>query len=103
MSSIEQSTSRFYTQAEVSGEDQQWLDGTAERLVRVRFRTIDVTDAGESEGLTEWVTFTLNGLEHLSVQLAAAVETIRRWQPGQDPEAVGANLGIAARNVRAYR
>ena len=92
--------SRYYTQAEVSGQDQAWLDGTSDRLVRVRFRTIDVSDAGEAEGETEWVTFTLTGLEHLSVQLATAVETIRRWTPGQQPEVLGSHLGVAARNVK---
>lgn len=93
--------SRFYTQAEVSGEDKAWPDGTKDRLVKVRFRTLNVDDAGESEGLTEWVTFTLTGLDHLSTQLAAAVETIRRWTPGDQPEPLGINLGVTAHNIRS--
>jgi hypothetical protein len=101
MTTGDQQISHFYTQAEVSGEDQTWLDGTKDRLVKVRFRTLNVDDAGESEGHTEWVTFTLTGLDHLSTQLAAAVETIRRWTPGEQPEPLGINLGVTARNVRS--
>ncbi len=93
--------SRFYTQAEVSGEDKTWLDGTTDRLVKVRFRTLNVAEDGENEGHTEWVTFTLSGLDHLSTQLAAAVETIRRWTPGEQPEPLGINLGVTAHNIRS--
>ena len=92
--------SRYYTQAVVVGRDQDWLDGTRDRLINVKFRTLDVSEAGESEGETEWVTFTLHGLEHLSMQLAAAVETVRRWTPGEDPQVLGSNLGMTAQNVK---
>ncbi len=90
---------RIYTQAEVTGEDKQWLDGTSDRLVHLRFRTLDLTDGGDTESVTDWVTFTLPALEHLSVQLAAAVETIRRWTPGTAPDTVGLNLNMTARSL----
>lgn len=93
--------SHFYTQAEVSGEDKAWPDGTKDRLVKVRFRTLNVDEAGAPEGLTERVIFTLTGLDNLSTQLAAAVETIRRWTPGEQPDPLGINLGVTAHNIRS--
>lgn len=99
--SCELPTSRYYVQAEICGHDQQWLDGTTQRLVQLRLRTLDVTDTGETEGETDWVTFTLDGLDHLSAQLATAVASIRHWTPGQPPDPVGSNLGVVVQNVKA--
>lgn len=90
---------RFYTQAEAYVEDLPSGGlGKVERFVRIRFKTLDVANGKQSNGLTPWVTFSVEGLEHLSAQMQAVAENAKRWVPGQEQgPAVGNNMGVVTR------
>lgn len=91
---------RFFEQGELYVEDLPGTGGKLTRLVRMRFKTIDIVGQQESPGVTPWVTFTPEGLEQLSAQLAAVAESAKQWKQGETPPAIGSNLGIALRHEK---
>jgi hypothetical protein len=62
----------------------------AGRYVMLRFRTWDAI-SGDPQKLspTPWVTFPVEALEGLSLQLAGIVETAKRWKPGEKADMIG--------------
>ena len=60
-------STRFYMEAEAFVDmEPVGKDGAPERLVRLRFKKLDVIDDKSSPGTTPWVPFMLPTLEHFA-------------------------------------
>ncbi len=78
-----QDIDRLYTSAEAYVEQLDEEGDVPLNVIRFRFKTMEVTAAGQTEGVTDWVTFTVDGLANLSEQLAVIAEQARKLEPGQ--------------------
>ncbi|WP_457427892.1 hypothetical protein [Roseateles sp. P5_E7] len=86
---------RMYREAQLRVDATPTKDGGFEKILYLRFATVDHDRGKKTDGTTPWVLFNLAMVDGLALQLASLAESLKHWEPGSAFEPAGSNLGVA--------